>query len=83
MKIDVVFKDNNKGQVDEVMLDEMLSKNLISMFRRSNGWAMADVDETRGYSRMTWKGLILYTGPDRRSMSDRIINDCSYFRFVA
>jgi hypothetical protein len=83
MNIEVIFKDNREGQVDEALLDKMLAGDIIKMFRRSESWAMPGVDETRGNSRMLWNGLLLYTGPDRRMMSFNIMDECAFVDYAA
>lgn len=83
MEIKVIFSDNREGCVDDAMLDDMLAMDMIKMFRRSGGWAMAGVDETRGVSRALWNGMILYTGPDRRKNSFNIMDECAYIQYVA
>ena len=82
MKIEVVCKDNRAMLVDDSQLDDMLANNKISMFRRSNGWAMAGVDATRGFTKTLWGGIFEYVGPDRRDLSGSFMDECAYILYT-
>jgi hypothetical protein len=61
MNVQVMYKDDQIGEIDKAILDEMISGEKIKMFKRSDGWAVVGVDHTRGLGGM-------YGGPDRRGL---------------
>lgn len=61
MNMQVMYQDNKIGQIDSVLLDQMLASNKIKMFMRSDGWAMVGIAHMRGEGGM-------YEGVDRRGM---------------
>lgn len=78
MNVNVIFSDKREGLVDDALLDDMLEKNMISMFQRSDGWAMAGLDSTRGSG-----GIFIYAGPDRRTMSENKLIEDAYIQYAA
>lgn len=61
MNMQVMYQDNKIGQIDSVLLDEMLAVNKIKMFMRSDGWAMVGIAHMRGEGG-------LYEGVERRGI---------------
>ncbi|HOP63264.1 MAG TPA: hypothetical protein PK358_10555 [Spirochaetota bacterium] len=48
MNMQVMYQDNKLGEIDNVLLDEMISANKIKMFMRSDGWAVVGSSHMRG-----------------------------------
>lgn len=64
MKIPAIFSNASPNTVSTEELDELLEKNALLAFRRSDGWVMVGVDEMRdpcGRSGSSWK--------DRKTLS--------------
>ena len=61
MNMQVMYTDNRVGQIDSVLLDQMILTHKITKFMRSDGWAMVGEAPTRG------EGGV-YDGVDRRGM---------------
>ena len=61
MNMKVMFQDNRESVIDSTLLNEMISADMIKMFRRSDQWAMVGIDRMRGSGGN-------YTGADRRGL---------------
>jgi len=62
MMIRVQYDDNRYDMVKDIRLEEMITCNRISRFKRSDRWATIGVDLLRG---MKPDGT--YSGPERRN----------------
>lgn len=61
MMIRVMYSDGRFDLVKHTMLDDLLERNRVASFKRSNGWAVVGRDAVRG------TGGVSYRGPDRRA----------------
>lgn len=48
MNMQVMFQNNMIGEIDSVLLNQMITSGRIKMFMRSDGWAMVGVSHMRG-----------------------------------
>ena len=60
MMIRVMYSDGRFHLVKHTMLDQLLERNRVASFKRTNGWAVVGRDPIRG------AGGHSYGGPDRR-----------------
>jgi len=61
MNVKVMYMDDQIGEIDKTLLDELIADEKIKMFKRLDDWAVVGVDHTRGLGG-------LYGGPDRRGL---------------
>jgi hypothetical protein len=66
MIVPAIFSNASPSYIDTEKLDELLHKNALLAFRRSNGWVMVGYDDMRdseGRRGSSWK--------DRKSLSSQ------------
>jgi hypothetical protein len=61
MRVPAIFSNASPSYIDTEKLDELLHKNALLAFRRSNGWVMVGFDDMRdpdGRRGSSWKDRI-------------------------
>lgn len=59
MNMQVMYQNNVIGEIDSLILNQMITSGRIKMFMRSDGWAMVGISPMRGEGGA-------YAGIDRR-----------------
>ncbi len=67
MLIPVIYNNGNHDQVKGFMLPKLIANNGISMFKRSSGWVLIEVDEIRDMTK-----IARYSGEERRQEEFKI-----------
>lgn len=68
MLISVIYKNGKHGLIDSAVINELISKNRLKGFLRSDGWVTVGQDLIRGIGGR-------YSGPERRK-SFSLTGDC-------
>lgn len=57
MMIRVMYSDGRFDMVKPTMLDNLLSRQAVTSFKRTNGWAVVGRDPIRSASRGSYRGM--------------------------